>query len=144
VNLFLDTSVLIAGCGSAQGSSRAIFNLSNRNNWILVGSAYAFAEVTPNLSKLPPEASHTWEQLRRQLTTVEDIVSLDRVVVFPGSKDRPILFTALAHAETLLTLDRRDFGDVIGHEFYGLSIMLPYEFLRRERQAGRLIDRSED
>jgi hypothetical protein len=129
---------LIAACGSAQGASRAIFNFANRNNWILVGSAYALAEVTRNLGKLPPEASLAWEQLRKQLTIVEDVVSLDRVVVFPGSKDRPILFTALAHAETLLTLDRRDFGDVIGREFYGLNIMLPYEFLRRERQAGRV------
>jgi hypothetical protein len=59
-------------------------------------------------------------------------------VVFAASKDRPILFTALAWADVLLTLDKADFADVLGGTFYGLRVMLPYDFLQHERAAGRL------
>ena len=61
---------------------------------------------------------------------------------FPGfapARDRPILFTASAWAEVLLTLDRRDFADLLGTSFYGLAILKPGDFLQRERAAGRLL-----
>ena len=44
----------------------------------------------------------------------------------------------LAWAEVLLTLDRADFGTMIGGAFYGLSVMTPGMFLESERAAGRL------
>lgn len=72
------------------------------------------------------------------MTVVDDVVSLDRPVIFEASKDRPILFTALAWAHTLLTLDKGDFAGMLGGSFYGMSVMLPYEFLESERVAGRL------
>ena len=59
-------------------------------------------------------------------------------MIFAASKDRPILFTALAWAEILLTLDRADFSDLLGGTFYGLHVLLPYDFLERERSVGRL------
>ena len=34
--------------------------------------------------------------------------------------------------------DQKDFADLLGAEFYGLPIMKPGEFLRRERAADRL------
>jgi hypothetical protein len=54
------------------------------------------------------------------------------------AKDRPILFSALASSEVLLTLDRGDFGDRFADTFYGLPILTPGMFLDRERVAGRL------
>lgn len=69
---------------------------------------------------------------------VDDVVSLDRALVFPVSKDRPVLLSALASAQALLTLDREDFMGVLGAQCYGLPILLPYDFLERERAAGRL------
>lgn len=69
---------------------------------------------------------------------VDDIVSLDRPVIFLASKDRPILFTALAWSDTLLTLDREDFADLLDGEFYGLRVRLPFSFLEEERAEGRL------
>jgi hypothetical protein len=54
------------------------------------------------------------------------------------SKDRPVLLSALASAQVLLTLDREDFMGVLGNECYGLPILLPSDFLERERAAGRL------
>jgi hypothetical protein len=56
----------------------------------------------------------------------------------PASKDKPVLFTAAAVADVLLTLDRADFGGVMAAGFYGLAVMKPGEFLQRERAAGRL------
>ena len=72
------------------------------------------------------------------LSIVADVVSLDRALVFPVAKDRPVLVTALAWADVLLTLDRADFVNLLGSACYGMPIMLPSEFFTRERAAGRI------
>jgi predicted nucleic acid-binding protein len=136
VRLFLDTSVLLAAAGSASGSSRAIINHAASQNWDLLACPYAINEVWKNLPKLPTQASADWLRLRLKLSVVADVVSLDRPAIFAAGKDRPVLFTALAWADVLLTLDRKDFSDLLGGTFYGLKVLLPYEFLRRERAAG--------
>lgn len=59
-------------------------------------------------------------------------------MVFPVSKDKPILFGALAWADVLLTLDRGDFSALLGTSFYGMPVLRPGDFLHRERAAGRL------
>lgn len=66
------------------------------------------------------------------------MVSLDRPLIFPVSKDRPVLLSALTLAQVLLTLDREDFTGVLGAQCYGMPILLPYDSLERERKAGRL------
>ena len=65
-------------------------------------------------------------------------MTLDRPVIFAASKDRPILLSAVAWAELPLTPDQAGFADALGGTFYGLHVLLPYEFLERERAAGRL------
>ena len=117
MKLFLDTSVLLAAAGSTAGSSRAIFHHAPAQKWLLTTSPYALNEVLRNLPKLPPDATTEWLRLRPQLSVVDDVVSLDRPVIFAASKDRPILFTALAWADVLLTLDKADFSDVLGGTF---------------------------
>jgi hypothetical protein len=72
------------------------------------------------------------------LVLVRDVWTLDRPAVFGPAKDRPVLFTAVAWAELLLTLDRGDFASVMGSRFYGLNVLTPGDFLQRERAAGRL------
>jgi predicted nucleic acid-binding protein len=138
VRLFLDTSVLLAACGSARGASRALFHLAPQTGWNLLTSPYAVGEVVRNLPKFPGAATGIWVGLRRQLTLVDDVVALNRPAVFSVSKDRPILFSALAWSQVLLTLDREDFVGLLGGQFYGLRIRLPFEFLEEERAAGRL------
>lgn len=44
----------------------------------------------------------------------------------------------MAFSDLLLTLDRADFGSFMQTGFYGLPVLTPGEFLRRERAAGRL------
>jgi hypothetical protein len=51
---------------------------------------------------------------------MDDVLTLDLAAVFPVHKDRPILFSALAWAEVLLTLDEADFGGFMDNPFYGL------------------------
>jgi len=138
VRLFLDASVMLAAAGSARGSSRAVLTLAEQHDWVLVSSPYALNETLRNLPKLPPAATGDWVRLRPRITVVDDVVSLNRPVIFAASKDRPILFTALAWGDVLLTLDRVDFANLLDSAFYGLSVLLPYRFLQRERAAGRL------
>ena len=138
MRLFLDTSVLLAASGSAHGGSREIFRRASANGWTLLATPYVNEEVVRNLPKLRPAAAADWEQLRPELILVGDVLTLGRPAAFDSAKDRPILFSALACADVLLTLDRRDFGPLMGTTFYGLRIAKPGSFLEQERAAGRL------
>jgi hypothetical protein len=138
LNLFLDSSVLLAACGGAAGASRVVIESSTANRWQLLSSDYVFGEVEANLGALPSGAG-AWPNLREKLQKVPDVLTLEWPAVFAPARDRPILFTAMAWAEVLLTLDRRDFGELLGSSFYGLAILTPGDFLQRERAAGRLV-----
>ncbi len=138
MRLFLDSSVLLAASGSAAGAAREIFRLASANGWILVSTPYVLEEVLRNLPKLAPSASADWAGLRRALLLMDDVLTLDRPAVFHAAKDRPILFSALAWADVLLTLDRGDFGQLMSRPFYGLRVLKPGVFLEQERTAGRL------
>jgi hypothetical protein len=110
VKLFLDTSVLLAATASTQGASRELFRLANPNGWVLMTSPYVLEEVGRNLTGFPLSVSGQWIGLRSDLLLMDDILTLDRPVVFSAGKDRPVLFSALAWADALLTLDSGDFG----------------------------------
>jgi hypothetical protein len=138
VRLFVDPSVLLAASGSATGASREIFRRASANDWALIATPYTIEEVIRNLGDLPPPATADWVRLRPALLLMDDVLTLDRPAVFEPAKDRPILFSALAWADVLLTLDRSDFGQLMGTTFYGLWILKPGAFLERERAAGRL------
>ena len=138
MRLFLDTSVLLAASGSAGGASREIFHRASANGWILIATPYGLEEVLRNLPTLAPSASADWAALRPALLIMDDVLTVDRPAVFPIAKDRPILFSALAWADILLTLDKDDFGRFMDKPFYGLLVFRPGVFLRRERAAGRL------
>jgi predicted nucleic acid-binding protein len=138
--LFLDTSVLLAACRSANGASRTIIEAAANQGWNLLASPWVRNEVENNLSKFPFDTTATWVGIRSKISLVDDVVSIDRALIFPTSKDRPVLITALAWADVLLTLDREDFIKVLGTSCYGMPILLPAEFLIRERKLGRLID----
>lgn len=138
MRLFLDSSVMIAAAASADGAARATFRFAGTQDWILVTTPYAVAETIRNLAAFPAAVTVMWLRLRNQLVVVDDVLTIDRPAVFPVEKDRPILFSALASADVLLTLDRADFGRLLGSEFYGLAIITPGMWLSREREAGRL------
>ena len=91
-----------------------------------------------HLPEFPPSASADWARIRPALLVMDDVITLDRPAIFRAAKDRPILFSALAWADVLLTLDRGDFGELLGGLFYSLRVLKPGTFLEQERAAGRL------
>ncbi len=138
MRLFLDASVLLAASGSAEGALREIFRGASANGWSLLATPSTLEDVFRNLPKFPPIASAEWARLRLALMIMDDVLTLDRPAVFQPEKDRPVLFSALAWADVLLTLDRGDFGGMMDKPFYGLLVLKPGVFLMRERAAGRL------
>ncbi len=59
--------------------------------------------------------------LRNGLLIMDDVLTLELPAIFPVTKDRPVLFSALAWSDALITLDRQDFVELLGREFYGLA-----------------------
>lgn len=139
MRLFLDSSVVLAACGRPSGASRYLFQLAPRLQWSLLTSPYVVQEIEKNLGlRLPRSARSEWQRLRPMLQRVADVVSFTWPTVIGAAKDRPVLFTAAAFSDVLLTLDRADFGELMKTGFYGLPVLTPGEFLRRERVAGRV------
>src|SRR4051812_43310982 len=110
--------MVLAACGSVTGASSEVFRRSAANSWALIVTPYVISEVEANLPDFPPAATTAWHALRPQLQIEDDVFTLDRPAVFGPAKDRPILFSALAWADVLLTLDQGDFGPVMGQRFY--------------------------
>jgi hypothetical protein len=138
VRLFLDASVLLAACGSERGASREIFRMAPMHDWWLIATPYVTGEVLGNLADFPIEASRVWVRLRPSLTIVDDVVTFLWPTTFSAGKDKPVLFSAFASADCLLTLDHADFGELLGTSFYGMPVLRPGQFLENERTAGRL------
>jgi predicted nucleic acid-binding protein len=124
VRLFLDTSVLLAASGSGKGASRFVVTEAAARGWELVSSDYCDEETRRTLPKV---------------RFVRACVALDKPLVFPKAKDRPVVITALAvRSDWLLTLDEGDFHTKLGREVYGLRIATPGEFLVEQRAQGVL------
>ncbi len=139
MRLFVDTSVCLAASGSTLGAARMIWERARANGWQLVVTPYVLEETTRNLSKLRPAAVQDWERLQGVLEVCEDVMTVSWPVVGVPAKDRPILMSAYAWADVLLTHDRRDFADMIGSEFYGMMVTSPGRFLATMRGLGRLV-----
>jgi predicted nucleic acid-binding protein len=140
VRLFLDTSVLLAACGSEKGASHFIIGRAAAHGWELVSSDYCEEETRRNLSKVRASAVIAWaKQVAPRVHLVRACFALDQPLVFSKAKDRPVVITALAaRAEWLLTLDEDDFHSKLGREVYGLRIATPGEFLLEQRAQGVL------
>lgn len=89
MRLFLDTSVLLAACGSDRGASREIFHRAAINGWTLVSTPYVVEETLRNLPRLPVSASADWVRLRADLLLMDDVLTLDRPAVFPRPRIAP-------------------------------------------------------
>ena len=140
MRLFLDTSVLLAAAGSARGASRFVISEASAQGWVLVTADYCTEEARRNLPKLGASATIA---LRKIITPLMELtavrVALDRPLVFPKAKDRPVVISALAcDCQWLLTLDETDFHGKLGREVYGMRIATPGEFLLEQRHKGLL------
>lgn len=140
MKLFLDTSVLLSACGSAKGASRFIIEDARSQAWELVSADYCREETLRNLGKLGESAEVYFRAtLDRRIDWHLNALTTDDIVVFDKAKDRPVLISALAvKPAALLTLDRADFHDRLGRQFYGIEIRTPGEWLMEQREQGFL------
>lgn len=138
MRIFLDSSAALAAALSATGASRQVFDLAPLQGWELRVSPWVLREMQDNLADKPRVAADAWLALLKNVVVEDDVLTFDWPLVFDVTKDKPVLCTALACADVLLTLDRRDFGSLLGQTVYDLLVQTPGEFLRIEREAGRL------
>lgn len=138
MRIFLDSCVHLAACLSKTGASRLIFELAAEQGWELIASRWVLREMRENLADLPLSATRVWLDLKNQLVIEDDELTFDWPLLFHVTKDKPVLCTALACADVLLTLDRRDFASLLGQSVYDLRVLTPGAFLQTERAAGRL------
>ncbi|MDB6056357.1 MAG: hypothetical protein JWO95_201 [Verrucomicrobiales bacterium] len=136
MKLFLDTSVLLAASESPLGASREIFQRARSNDWTLITTRFVLREVSRNMHTLSPQAAFDWNVLRLQIVFVEDSFVLNRADAY--TKDNPILLSALASADALLTVDEGRFGSLMQTSFHELVILRPGIFLQQQRASGRL------
>ena len=61
---------------------------------------------------------------------VPNALTTRRPLLLTASKDKPVLISALAErCDLLLTLDKGDFGILLGTEVYGMKVLTPRAFL---------------
>jgi hypothetical protein len=133
MRLFLDSSVLLAASGSAEGASRLLVEEAEGSGWILLTSLYCFEETRHNLPKLGTNAEADFSKyVAPFVDCIDTRLVVDRPLVYPVSKDRPVVVGALAaKSHALLTLDRGDFQRLLGTQVYGVMILTPGDWLRR-------------
>lgn len=133
MKLFLDSSVLLAASGSAKGASRLLIVEAADLGLELVSSLYCFEETRHNLPKLGIQAEADFEKhVAPFVECIETRLVVDRPLVYPVTKDRPVVAGALAaKCHALLTLDRADFQRLLGTEVYGMWILTPGDWLKK-------------
>ncbi|MGF1518646.1 MAG: putative toxin-antitoxin system toxin component, PIN family [Nodosilinea sp.] len=116
--VFLDASVIIAGAASSTGASRAVLMLAEVGLFQGVVSTQVLEECQRNLAKKLPTAMAAYSELLSKLN-LEVVNNPSAVEYSPWltiieSKDAPILAAAvLAHVDRLLTLNTRDFTQML-------------------------------
>jgi predicted nucleic acid-binding protein len=130
VKIFLDSSVLLSACGSEKSLSRLITEIASDRGWHLISASYCRAETSKNIGKLGSEAALRWPDMQSKVEWVPNALTSRRPLLLTASKDRPVLISALAaKCEVLLTLDKGDFGILLGTTVYGMRVDTPHAFL---------------
>ena len=63
MNIFCDTSVLLAAAKSSAGASRALFDYALKTGWNLMASPWVVGEAKHNIPKFGTEVSEAWQRL---------------------------------------------------------------------------------
>jgi predicted nucleic acid-binding protein len=130
MRIFLDSSVLLSACGSGKSLSRLITEIAPDRGWHLISASYCRAETSRNIGKLGAEAVLTWPDMQSKIEWVPNALTSSKPLLLSSSKDKPVLISALAaKCELLLTLDKGDFGILLGTTVYGMRVNTPRDFL---------------
>ncbi len=130
MRIFLDSSVLLSACGSGKSLSRLITEIAPTRGWHLISASYCRAETSKNIGKLGEEAALKWPDMQAKVEWVPNALTSTKPLLLTASKDKPVLISALAaKCAVLLTLDKADFGILLGTTVYGMLVSTPREFL---------------
>lgn len=131
--LFLDASVLFTAAISPGGASRALVRLSAAGACRLAASPFAIDEARRNIGVKRPDRRSELDVVLATLDRVGDVRPDLRTwaVRHVVAKDAPILAAAVAaHADVLVTGDRKHFGDLYGRAVRGMRVEPPQVALR--------------
>jgi hypothetical protein len=68
--------------------------------------------------------------VQAQIEWVPNALTSKKPLLLTATKDKPVLISALAaKCKVLLTLDKGDFGIVLGTTVYGMRVSSPRDFL---------------
>jgi predicted nucleic acid-binding protein len=135
--IFLDSSVVIAACGSRNGASHAVIVMAEIGLFKAVISEQVVIECDRNINKKLPTALPILKQILNIINPeiVPDPSTTESSqwenIIEP--KDAPILAAALsAKADRLLSLNTKDFTSFVAVQS-GLTIQTPSEFIQEIR-----------
>lgn len=135
MRLFLDANVLFSATHNPEGNARALFRLEARGDMTLVASSYAVEEAVRNITlKFPACAAELASLLERLVLAPEPSSTLVSEAAAAGlpEKDAPILAAAIAaHADILVTGDRKHFGFLFGQSVRGVLVLPPADAVIR-------------
>jgi hypothetical protein len=70
--------------------------MSAEQGWKLLASPWVRDELEKNLAQFPFVTTAAWVGIRSKISLVDDVVSINRPLVFSATKDRPVLITTVA------------------------------------------------
>lgn len=121
---------MLSACGSGKSLSRLITEIAPERGWRLISASYCHAETRRNIGKLGVDANLKWPDLQTQIEWVPNALTSKKPLLLTASKDKPVLISALAaKSDALLTLDKGDFGLLLGTTVYGMRVSTPRDFL---------------
>ncbi len=110
--------------------SRLITEIAPERGWRLISASYCHAETSRNIGKLGVDANLKWPDLQTKIEWVPNALTSKKPLLLAASKDNPVLISALAaKSDVLLTLDKGDFGLLLGTTVYGMRVSTPRDFL---------------
>lgn len=123
----------LSACGSGKSLSRLITEIAPERDWRLISASYCRTETSRNIGKLGTEAVLIWPGMQPKVEWVPNALTSRKPLPLTASKDKPLLISALAaKCEVLLTLDKGDFGILLGTRVYGMRVSTPRDFLIAE------------
>jgi predicted nucleic acid-binding protein len=121
---------MLSACGSGKSLSRLITEIAPERAWRLISASYCRAETSRNIGKLGADANLKWAELQTKIEWVSNALTSKKPLLLTASKDKPVLISALAaKSDVLLTLDKGDFGLLLGTTVYGMRVSTPRDFL---------------
>ncbi len=86
--------------------------------------------MSKNIGKLGEDAVLKWPDMQSKVEWVPNALTHRKPLLLTASKEKPVLISALAaKCMVLLTLDKGDFGMLLGKTVCGMLVSTPRDFL---------------